>query len=157
MRPVLTSFIALALLASARDAGAQNANAARVSSASAEQEVLAAMAALNAATLAGDSAALQQLYADDYVFVNYRGGVDNKAHQIELLRTGEMKFATRTASEVNVRTFGDSMAIVVYRRSQKATVRGAERPGDVRVTNAWVKRSGRWQLVSGQVTPIQMP
>lgn len=120
-------------------------------------EVLSALRALDSATLRADSAALERLYADDYVFVTYRGTIESKRHQIELIKSGTMRFTERTPSELNVRLFGEDMAVVVYRRHQQATVAGAARPSDVRVTGVWLKRGGRWQIVSGQVTPIQGP
>lgn len=127
---------------------------AQPTSTAAREEVLEAWNALNQASVHVDVAALERLYADDYVFVTYRGTIENKSHQIELFKSGVMKFSERTPSEVNVRMFGNDMAVIVYRRHQQATVGGAPRPEDVRVTNVWLRRSGRWQLVSGQVTPI---
>ena len=153
MSQIVRAYATVAILASvAAAAGAQITNRNEL-----RGEVLEALDALNSATLRGDSAALDRLYADDYVFVTYRGTIENKQHQIELLKSGTMKFTERTASEINVRVFGDDMAIVVYRRRQQATVGGASRPSDVRVTNVWSKTQGRWQLLSGQVTPIQAP
>src|SRR5260370_40021342 len=64
-----------------------------------------------------------------------------------------MKFSAATIEDVVVRVYGDT-AVAIKRRTQVATVGTRTNPGArPRVTSVWVKRQGRWQLVSGQVTP----
>ena len=108
----------------------------------------------NDATRRNDADALDRILADDYLAVIYNGALQiNKESQVESLRSGFMKFSAATLQDVNVRLYGDS-ALVIKRRKQVATVAGRTRPGDVRMTNVWVKRQNRWQTVFTQVTPI---
>lgn len=55
---------------------------------SVESDVVAAFEKWNDAVRTNDADALERLYADDYVFVNYRGGVSSKAEQVEAVRSG---------------------------------------------------------------------
>src|SRR5260370_9545952 len=64
-----------------------------------------------------------------------------------------MILSAASKEDVVVRIYGDP-AVAIKRRTQVATVGTRTNPGArPRVTSVWVKRQGRWQLVSGQVTP----
>ena len=123
----------------------------------AEQEVLKAAQEEDDATVRNDIDALARFYGDDYLFVCYAGCLTNKEYQLEAFRSGFMRIPARTPEEVIVRVYGDT-AVKITRRKQTATVglRSGVNRGQ-RVTSVWVKRQGRWQLVSGQVTPILEP
>ena len=110
------------------------------------------MEELTHAARRNDADALGRIYGDDYLFVGFAGFLDNKEGQVEAIRTGFMK-TSPTTIDVSVRVYGDT-AVVIRRRKQVATVGTRHSEGYQRVTNVWVKRQGRWQLVSGQVTPI---
>jgi uncharacterized protein (TIGR02246 family) len=120
----------------------------------AQQEILKALQEASEATPRNDADAVARILSDDSLFVIYNGALQiNKDSQVESLRTGFMRFSAAAVQDVVVRVYGDS-AVVIKRRKQVATVGGRTRPGDVRMTNVWVKRQGRWQEVFVQVTPI---
>ena len=122
-----------------------------------KQEILKAIQEANDATRRNDADALAGIFGDDTLFVIYNGALQwGKESQVESLRSGFMKFSAATLQDVIVRFYGDS-AVVIKRRKQISTVAGRTRPGDVRITNVWVKRQGRWQQVFTQVTPILEP
>ncbi len=119
----------------------------------AEQEVLKITQELTDATVRNDVDAVGRIYGDDYLFVAFNGNLENKESQLEAFRSGFMKFSAATIEDVVVRVYGDT-AVAIKRRTQVATVGTRTNPGArPRVTSVWVKRQGRWQLVSGQVTP----
>jgi non-heme chloroperoxidase len=123
----------------------------------AQQEILKALQEASEATPRNDADAVARILSDDSLVVIYNGALQwGKDSQVESLRSGFMKFSAATVQDVRVRLYGDS-AVVIKRRKQIATVGGRTRPGDVRMTNLWVKRQDRWQEVFIQVTPILEP
>ncbi len=50
-------------------------------------------------------------------------------------------------SDVKIHAYGDT-AVMRSRYTQKATVGGQDRSGSMLVTDVWVKRDGRWQIVA---------
>ena len=122
----------------------------------AEREVLKASNESAEATRRNDADALARIYGDDYLFVVYNGSLSTKEIQLESLRSGFMKFSAATTEDIAVRVYGDT-AVVIKRRKQVATVGARTTAAAARVTQVWVQRQGRWQLVSGQVTPILEP
>jgi ketosteroid isomerase-like protein len=49
--------------------------------------------------------------------------------------------------DVRIHVYGDT-AVMRSRCKQSATVFGADRSGEMLVTDVWVKRDGRWQVVA---------
>lgn len=49
--------------------------------------------------------------------------------------------------DIDVRRYGD-VAIVLGEYWQEATVRGEPRSGEFQITDVWVMRDGRWQVVA---------
>jgi len=50
-------------------------------------------------------------------------------------------------SDVQVHIYGDT-AVMRSRYTQKATYQGGDRSGEFLVTDVWVRRDGRWQVVT---------
>jgi ketosteroid isomerase-like protein len=50
-------------------------------------------------------------------------------------------------TDVNVHVYGET-AVQRSRYKQQATVFGKDRSGEMLVTDVWVKRDGRWQVVA---------
>ena len=50
-------------------------------------------------------------------------------------------------SDVTIRVYGET-AVMRSRVKQSATVFGKDRSGEMLVTDVWVKRDGRWQVVA---------
>lgn len=108
---------------------------------------------LDRAISRNDADALGRIYADDYVFIPYNGGLADKQKQVWSVASGVMRFMSYAVQDRTTRLYGN-LAVTVLRRKQIATVRGQKRPDHVRSTRVWVKRNGTWQLVSAQVTPV---
>jgi hypothetical protein len=56
--------------------------------------------------------------------------------------------------EINVRTFGPTVAVIVGHAKIKTLSQGKENPFNIRYTDVWVHRDGRWQLAAWQSTRI---
>ena len=91
-----------------------------------------------------DAAVLDQVLADEFVLVAARGVIDRSAwlhaamHDIEVR---EFRY-----EDPQVRVYGD-VAAMLTGWHQEATIAGREWTGDFRITDTWVWRDGRWQVV----------
>ena len=108
------------------------------------------------ARAAGDVATLNRIYANDYVLITAEGVVRSKQDQISELKSGKLRFAPLKPMERTVRLFGD-VALVTSRDPAGIVRNGQEIGGDLRMVRVYVRRSGRWQLVSAQATRVQAP
>ncbi len=105
-----------------------------------------------AAMVKADTAALEQMWAEEYSMTNPGGNVTKKADYIALLKSGDMKFQSLDLQDVKVSVTGDT-AEVTGRVSVKAKFKDEEPINEVdNYTNMYAKRQGRWQLVSTKVT-----
>ena len=102
-----------------------------------------------------DVAALERLWADEFVFVNPRGQVLSKADRLENIRSGKTAFKSLTCSETSTKSWGDDWAVTTMRAVIEGQYSGAEGSGDYRCTFVWGKPRGRWQLVGLQMTRIE--
>ncbi|MBC7930233.1 MAG: nuclear transport factor 2 family protein [Rubrivivax sp.] len=103
-----------------------------------------------------DLAAVERIIADDYVITAAEGVVLNKERDLAPLRSGDTKFDSASAEDVNVRVFGHT-AIVTGIAAFSVRVRGKAFDLRERFTDVYVKRKGRWQPVSSHTTPLPPP
>ena len=101
----------------------------------------------NAAHVHGDAAALEQLFADDLVVVVPGMRVMAKADAVEMFTSGRMKFERYETSETKFRVY-DATAIVTGRLRRTRVIAGATVDDDWRFTKVYLRRGGRWQVVS---------
>src|SRR5262245_28629607 len=100
-----------------------------------------------------DAAALERLLAQDFVVTKMGGKLSNKAQEIADAKSGETKFETGRSEDVKVRLYGDT-AIVNGRWVEKSVTKGKSFDGSHLYTTVYLKRNGKWQIVSDQVTPV---
>src|ERR1044072_10014092 len=99
--------VALAVLAcsAAPVASAQEQGAIRDSKRSVEQVIRKLDNQRIQAQIHADAAALQRIYADDFIGVGPSGTVRNKAQVISDFTSGDLKFQSITTEEVRVRVY----------------------------------------------------
>jgi ketosteroid isomerase-like protein len=119
-------------------------------------EVLKADNARIQARAKGDVATLGRIYGDDYVLITAEGVIRSKQDQLSELRSGKLRFAPLKPTERTVRLFGN-VALVTSRDSAGIVRNGQQIGGDLRMVRVYVRRLGRWQLVSAQATRVQQP
>jgi hypothetical protein len=105
------------------------------------------------ATWTGDPLWFEQNVADDYVLITPNGTTRTRRDVISELATPGMKMDPFEPIEVQVRIYGDS-AIVVGRMLQRFTLGRVRYTNDLRYTDVYVKRKGRWVLVSGHASNV---
>ena len=96
------------------------------------------------ATQRRDAAALDQVLADEFVLVAARGVADRATWlhtALHLVEGREFRYV-----DPQVRVYGE-VAVMLTGWHQEATMGGQEWSGDFRLTDTWVHRDGRWQVV----------
>lgn len=96
------------------------------------------------ATKDRDAGVLDRILAEEFVLVAARGVIDRAAWMHATMHQVEVR-AFRY-EEPQVRDYGE-VAVMLTGWHQEATMGGQEWSGDFRMTDAWVRRDGRWQVV----------
>jgi ketosteroid isomerase-like protein len=99
------------------------------------------------AQVGADAAALNRLYAEDFIGIGPSGTVRTKAQVIADFRSGSLRFQSITTDDVQWRFYADT-AVETGRSTMNGQDRGKTVPRDNRFTRVWVKQHGRWKLVA---------
>jgi ketosteroid isomerase-like protein len=119
-----------------------------------EQEVRQIIEKFRSALVKGDVLTLQQIWANDYVFVNPSGEVLTKEQRLANIRSGATKLeAINQQEDTKIRVYQNS-AVSTSRETVKGHYSGQPNSGQYRITSVWVKNSEGWQLVSTQMIPV---
>jgi hypothetical protein len=106
---------------------------------------------LNTARIKHDRAALERIYAKEFVDVHSAGYVDDREETIaEIISTDSIRTLPIPSFEGLV-LFGD-MALL---RKINSTTAGTLNTNRFYSSFIYVKRDGRWQILQGQGTPLQ--
>ncbi len=105
------------------------------------------------AIVKGDVATLERLYADEYMAIDPTGATFTKDQDIANVKSGNFKLASFKIDELKVRVHGD-VAVVTSRNTIKGTYMGKDASGAYRGTDVFVKRGGRWQVLTTQATAV---
>jgi hypothetical protein len=97
-----------------------------------------------------DMAALNRIFADDFIAVGSDGNFIDKAGMVKMMSSGRIKLDEITSDEFKLRLYGNT-AIVTGRAT---FVRDKKPLGQDGHTEIWVKRHGRWQAVSWMSVPF---
>lgn len=106
------------------------------------------------ALIARDFTALDETYADTYVFTTPSGRMTTKKDVMDSLRNGVIKIESQEISEVQVQMYGN-VAVETGKLVSKASWAGRDSGGTFRFTRVWLNANGRWQTVAFQETAIQ--
>jgi ketosteroid isomerase-like protein len=116
---------------------------------SAVQELTKVENAWNAAVINRDAAALQRLYADEYLSTDADGAIWTKAQDISNVTSGTATLTAAVLDDLKVRRYAN-VAVVTGRNTVKGTFAGKDISGPTRFTDVFVLRDGRWQCVATQ-------
>jgi len=150
MKRILT--IAILAMAMSSLALAQTSDKKAAPSSKAEQEVMKVLDEIIEALGRTDVAALDRLYADDYI-VTQSFGVTSKAQLMDAFKSGRLKYTSCSGKDRSVRVYGNTAVATGI-----LTLKGQNPNGDftiyARTTGVWVKQEGRWRLVASQLSDI---
>lgn len=134
-------FLAFALLFSFVGVQAQSAD---------EKAVVAAEKARFEAQVSKNTDALNQLLADDLVYVHSSGNVDTKQSYIQSIKEGNSTYNSIDVQEQKVRLYGKTAIINGICYIKRPAVDGKNNDLKLRYTDVYVKKGGRWQMVTWQ-------
>jgi ketosteroid isomerase-like protein len=141
-----TALLSFALGQSANQHDSQNSNS--------EQEVRQMIEKYRSALLQRDIAALEKIWAGDYIFVNASGDVLTKAQRLANVKSGATALdSIKEEENIMVRVYENS-AVATSRVTIKGHYSGQPTSGQYRSTHVWVKGPAGWQLVSNQLTTL---
>lgn len=115
------------------------------------EDVNAAEEARYAVMIAQDRTALAAILADEFVYNQPSGRVQDKAGYIEQV-TGagsEVRIKKAERYDIKVNLYGNT-ATVMGSTKVDVELKGEPKQFDLRFLNVWVKRDGRWQIVARQ-------
>jgi hypothetical protein len=118
-----------------------------------EQEIRLLENRLREAALAGATAVLNDLLADDYTNTDAYGTVRYKAQVIADIESGNTSLEAIGLDDINVRLYGDA-AVLTAKRTVRGRTARRDPTGQFRQIRVYAKRQGRWQAVMLQITRI---
>lgn len=101
----------------------------------------------------GDLGALKRIWAEDLILINPSGVIRNRRQLLDEFGSGKTKFQAVSTDDVQVRIYGD-VAVITGRTTLKGRDPGGDVDAQNRFTRVYVRRRGRWQMVSAQATRI---
>ncbi|MDQ3172301.1 MAG: nuclear transport factor 2 family protein [Acidobacteriota bacterium] len=121
-----------------------------------EKEILRLEEALTETEMRVDVAALDRIYADDIMVTAPIGiCVDKPAVMTEIRQASDKATVERYDKDnLKVRAFGDT-AVTSYRITAKARFEDKEINAHLCITNVWLKRQERWQIVARHTANLE--
>lgn len=146
MRHVIVAAPLLVLLSAANAAAADD-DAADIAG------VLEVQAQRFQAMTTANTNALNQILADDLVYVHTTGAVDSKSSLVASIGSGAIDYVSLSPTETQVRIHG-AIAIVTGIAAMQVVAAATEHILSVRFTDVYLRADDGWQLVSWQSTRI---
>ena len=105
------------------------------------------------AQIGADAAALDRIYADDFIGIGPSGTARTKTQVLADFTSGDLKFQSITTDDVQVRVYGNA-AVETGRSTMIGQDKGKTVPRDNRFTRVWINQQGRWRLVSNHYSTL---
>ena len=118
------------------------------------EELIAADRAMQRAVLERDVTGFAAFLSDDYLLVDSRGRVHDKAAVLRDLADPEMHLVVNGTEDHRVRVHGD-LVIVIAVLQQRGVDHGVPYDLPVRFTDLWMRRDGRWVCVSAHASRLE--
>ena len=94
----------------------------------------------------GDASIVERILANDFLGVDPKGRIYDKAKMIADTRDAGQYFASNHLNEVKVRFYGDT---AIAQGNESWQRRTGER-GRFVWTDTWLRRNGRWQIIAAE-------
>ena len=133
--------------------GADKTAPAKPDTANVEQTLMQLEQQWNQALLAKDYKTVDQIMAEDWTGIDFRGMTVTKAETLAELKSGDSGNQSVELGEMTVKVFGNT-AVVIGSDTEKSVYHGKDSSGRYAWTDVFVKRAGRWQAVASQSTKI---
>ena len=104
-----------------------------------------ANAAYDRALIAGDAAALGNIYAEDFTIIDDDGAIHGKQDQIAFMTT-KVDLLDAQSDDIKVTPLGPDAALVTGRFTGRYRMDGKENAFTERYTSVWVRKDGAWKV-----------
>ena len=105
------------------------------------------------AQIHADAAALDRIYADDFIGIGPSGTVRTKPQVLADFTSHDLNFQSITTDEVRIRFYGNTV-VETGRSTMVGQDKGKVVPRDNRFTRVWVRRQGQWRLVANHYSTL---
>ncbi len=105
------------------------------------------------AQIRADAAALDRIYADDFIGIGPSGTVRTKPQVLADFTSHELRFQSITTDDVRIRVYGNTV-VETGRSTMVGQDKGKVVPRENRFTRVWVRRQGRWRLVANHYSTL---
>src|ERR1043165_9966729 len=105
------------------------------------------------AQIHADAAALDRIYADDFIGIGPSGTVRTKPQVLADFTSHNLSFQSITTDEVRIRVYGNTVG-ETGRTTTVGQDKGRVVPRDNRFTRVWVRWQGRWRLVANHYSTL---
>jgi ketosteroid isomerase-like protein len=123
-------------------------------SSTSEHEVRQAIEKYRTALLRRDIPTLEQIWTDDYFFVNESGEMLTKGQRLANLKSGATTLESINEEEDLKVRIHQNTAVATSRVTIKGQYSGQQTSGQYRSIHIWVKGPTGWQLVANQLTAL---
>jgi len=120
---------------------------------SVEQKLMQMERDATQAFLKNDTAALEKMYAEDWVGIDFTGKTVTRAEAMADMKSGASSSKSIELGPLKARVFGDT-AVVTGSDTETSTYKGKDSTGKYAWTDVWVMRQGKWQVAASQATKI---
>ena len=105
-----------------------------------------------------DAAAVEKIWATEYMFINPQGKRLTRADRVANLSTGRtaLNSLAHVPQDEQIHVYGD-IALYSTLLTLSGRYSGEAEKGQFRALAVWIHRDGRWQLLSTQMTPVVAP
>lgn len=119
-----------------------------------EGRIIALESAWDQAEQNKDANALENLLADNLVYVDYDGSISTKRQFLASVRSTGVVGEQINNEGVTVRLYGTSVAVSTGVYRDKGVEKGNPFSRRGRFTNVWLNQNGRWECIASQSTLI---
>ena len=94
---------------------------------------------------------VKEFHSDELVWNHTSGRVDTKESQVSSMESGEIVYSRYDPSDVKAQDYGD-FVVLTGKTDIHVNFRGTRYPLDVRFTDGWHRKDGKWKMVFWQAT-----
>jgi len=146
---------AIALLVPAIGLGQAADSSTRVPNQQVQQALITLDRQWGEAASKGDSAALNEILADDFLAIGPKGEAQGKKEQIAASpRAADVQNASYAADEYKFEMLSPDVVVMTHRATIKGMQAGKEVTESHRSLHVFQKRGGRWQVVANAQLPV---
>jgi hypothetical protein len=100
---------------------------------------------------------LEELLADDLIYVHTSAAIDTKEIFIGKLKDENLKYLKFTLHDRKFKALSETVAMFSGRVEIELIFAGIEKEFNNVFIDVWAKRDGKWRMVSWQSTPVSAP